>query len=202
MLEKSQKKVWNSLYKNKFSWNLESKIPNICKNKTVLELGVGTGKTLQSIIKQKPKEVHALDFSEEAIKICKLKFKLSNIIFHKLSIIKMPFKKDYFDIISCYFVLNNLKESERIKAVSEIRLVLKPKGLIIFRDFSSEDYRKFSFNKSGLSKDGRYCHFFTEGEVKKLFWKFSSKKIKIETSKPIRKHPEMKRQFIECIFKK
>ena len=200
MLEKNQKDVWNSLYKNNFSWNLEPKIPNVCKGKIVLELGVGTGKTLHSILNQKPKEVYAIDFSEKSIKICKEKFKSKNIFFHNINIKKMPFKNNHFDIAVCYFILNNLNKSERIKAVSEIKRVLKSKGIVLFRDFLSGDYRELSFNKKGFSKSGRFCHFFKEKEIESLFFQFSTKKIKLETLKPIRKNPELKRHFIEGIL--
>jgi 2-polyprenyl-3-methyl-5-hydroxy-6-metoxy-1,4-benzoquinol methylase len=42
-------------------------------HKEVLELGCGNGKTLSSILAQKPKKVVALDFSEKAIELAKKK---------------------------------------------------------------------------------------------------------------------------------
>ena len=200
MSGKTQKKVWNNLYESNFSWHLESKLPKVCKGKKVLELGVGTGKTLQSIINQLPKEVHAVDFSEEAISICKAKFNSSLVNMHLADITSLPFKDHSFDIVVCFFVLNNLTEKERKEAVSEIHRVLKKQGIVIFQDFALGDYRYSSFNKRETSKEERFCHFFTILEIKRIFSKFKLKKLEIIESNPIRKSQHLKRRFIFGIF--
>ena len=73
----NQKEIWNNEYRaNKDKWKKETLIiPELLRGKNVLELGVGNGKTLISILKQKPGKVTAIDFSEEAINHCKSKFK-------------------------------------------------------------------------------------------------------------------------------
>jgi len=61
---KNQESIWDNLYKRNLTWKKETILPNILQNKSVLELGVGTGKTLHSIIRQNPKSITAIDFSE------------------------------------------------------------------------------------------------------------------------------------------
>lgn len=201
MSNKSQREIWNSLYKNSFTWHFESKLHSLCKNKVILEIGVGIGKTLQAILKQHPKHVSAIDFSEESISLCKLKFKDRKISFRQADLLSLPFPSRCFDIVVCYFVLNNLKIGERKRAIKEISRVLRPNGIVLFKDLGNKDYRKFSFKKE-ISKSGRFSHFFNLKEIKSLFGGFKIKKLKISRSNPIKKEPSLKRHLISAVFQK
>src|SRR3989344_193292 len=179
----NQKEAWNKFYLSS-QWNKETgKLPNIIKNKIVLELGVGNGKTLQAIIRQKPREIHAVDFSEEAIKICKSNFKQKNIFFHRGNILSLAIERESFDVVVCYYILNNLNTKERKKAVREMRRILKPSGFILFEDFSLSDFRLKNLKKvkkkgSFVKGNGIFIHGFKKSEVKSLFSGFKAKKIK------------------------
>lgn len=195
----NQKKVWDIEYKqHRIKWHKDTQtLPKILKNKIVLELGLGNGKTLRSILKQKPKETIAIDFSGEAIKHAKKEF--TDTKFIKADITRMPFPKEQFDVVVCYYLLNNLSEKERKRALSEIYRVLKKKGKLIFEDFAVGDFRekesKIISQHTIQKKNGIVCHFFTIKELKTLFKNFSQLKFQEKTSKPII-HKSLKRKII------
>lgn len=204
-----QEKVWDKLYKsNKTLWSKEtSTLSNLLKNKNVLEIGVGNGKTLLSILKQKPKSITAIDISQVSIEICKSLFKNKNIIFKKDNIIKSKLKSSSFDISICYYVLNNLKENEKKKAISEMYRLLSNKGIILFEDFAVNDFRQ----KEGkvtkevntiIKSSGLIHHFFTKDELTDLFSKFNSIKVKEKSFSPFRNKKHLKRKLISAIINK
>ncbi len=203
----SQSSIWNKLYKeNKNKWNKETLfLPNLLKNKSVLEIGVGNGKTLKSILKQYPKSVTAIDFSKESIKICKSEFKDKNLKFIKSDTANLPFKDNSFNVIICYYILNNLKENKRKKAVKEIYRVLNRSGLVLFQDFQVNDLRQFGkeIEKNTIVKKNKIIHhFFTKLEVKDLFNQFKIIEIKEKSFTPIKSNKKVVRKLISAVFKK
>ena len=204
---KSQKQAWNKEYKLGKKWNKETlALPRILKNKTVLEIGVGNGKTLQAIIRQKPKRVVALDISREAIDICKKSFPNSiNFIEGDITTIKF---KEKFDIVVCYYALNNLLEKARKKAISNVYNLTKEGGKILFEDFSVGDFRQEKEKAKIIEpntlekKNGIICHFFTKEELKDLFRQFTKVKLELKESHPIKNKPNLKRRIISGIIEK
>lgn len=205
---KSQENIWNEEYKNnKNKWRKETiNFPKIKKNSRVLELGVGNGKTLKSILMQKPKEITAIDFSQEAINQIISNKNFQKVNFLKSNIKKLPFKEKTFDIIVCYYVLNNLLKKERIQAVNEMFRILNQQGQILFQDFSVDDFRqreklnKILEKNTTQNKSGLICHFFTKTELKILFKNFSKINITLKISKPIIHKPNLKRKIISGII--
>lgn len=207
---KSQEPVWDKLYnKNNNLWNREtSNMPDILKNKEVLEVGAGNGKTLHTIIKQKPKSITAIDISREAINILKSLFKEKNIKFINESIIRTTLKKERFDIIVCYYVLNNLREYERTRAVEEMHRLLKDKGTILFEDFAVNDFRQKegkslnSEENTIIKNNGLIHHFFTKEELNNLFRRFKSIDLKKKSFSPFRNKKHIQRRLISAIINK
>ncbi|MEK6850870.1 MAG: class I SAM-dependent methyltransferase [Nanoarchaeota archaeon] len=206
---KNQAFLWNTEYKShKTLWHLESEnLSSKIKGKRVLELGVGDGKTLRSILKKNPMEVIAIDFSSEAIKKCKNQFNENIAHFKKADITKIQFEDNKFDAIFCYYVLNNMLEKDRILAVNEIYRVLRKKGIVFFEDFSIGDFREEKKAKRIEShtikkKYGIICHFFKTNELNTLFSKFSTKKFKLKVTKPITHKGYLKRKIISGIIVK
>ena len=193
----NQEPLWNKLYNTKLVWKKETiNLPKLFRGKSILELGVGTGKTLKSILKQKPKSVTAIDFSEEALKICKDSIEDSQVMFVNSNILAFN-PKEKFDIIVCYYVLNNLTKEERKKAIEKMKELLTEKGIILFEDFAKGDFRE-----NVKRKDDLFCHFFSETEVKELFDVFSDIQIKTRTSSPIRKDKNLQRKIISAIIQR
>ena len=201
---KSQEYIWNELYKNRLSWKKETaNLPNILKEKSILELGVGNGKTLQAIARQNPKSITAVDFSQDALDKAKELVKSDKIDFIKADITSLNLDKE-FDFIICYYTLNNLLESERKEAVSQMHKSLKKGGFVLFEDFAVGDFRE----KEGVKrieshtirrKDGLICHFFNKEETADLFSQFKDIKISIKTFNPLRVDRTKKRKIINAI---
>ena len=105
---KDQEIIWDCIYTRGLFWKKSTlDLKKVMRDKTVLELGVGNGKTLKSIIAQKPKQVTAIDISSEAIKIAKECIKSDKVIFVKSDFLKFK-TKHKFEVIVCYYFLNNL----------------------------------------------------------------------------------------------
>ncbi len=200
-----QELIWNKLYDDRLSWKKESiTLPNVLKNKRVLELGVGTGKTLVSILRQKPKEVCAVDFSERAIERSAERFG-DKVTLIQADAKHLPFEGEYFDIVVCYYVLNNSLKRDRALVVKEIFRILKKRGVCLFEDFSVNDLRndgkKHKTEKNTIvKKSGLACHFFDEKELKELFKGFKIK-MKKKSFYPI-KNVRAMREIISIIAKK
>lgn len=204
----NQEKLWDREYITKENlWSKETKLlPSIFKNKSVLELGVGNGKTIISIIKQNPKKLEAIDFSQNAINICKDKFSKEKANFKKADVLSLPYKDLEFDIVVCYYLLNNLTEKQRIKAVEEIYRVTKSKGIVLFEDFMAGDFRQIKTKEieknTIIKKNNLLAHFFTINELKVLFNKFSRVSLREITSKPIKTNQNIVRKILQGTIKK
>lgn len=203
-----QESIWNILYSRNLIWKKEAVcLPPLLKGKRVLEIGVGNGKTLISILRQKPKSVFAIDISEEAVNLCKKQFKNKNLIIKKADILNIPLEQNSFDIVVCYYVLNNLLKKDRKKAVSQIFKALKTRGFILFEDFAINDFR---YNKAPrkiedntlIKKSGLIQHFFEEKEIRHLFSKFKIIGIEVKFFNPIKSDKKIKRNIISAIIQK
>jgi len=201
-----QNKLWDEEY-SKLEWRKETRtLPKLLQGKKVLEIGVGNGKTLITILRQKPKEVHAVDFSDKAIEIVKDKFLLDDVNFEKMDVCSLGFEDELFDAVVCYYVLDNLNEGERRDAVREIYRVLKYDGIVLFEDFSVGDFR---FKKGSnliasntiVKANGISCHFFENKEVKELFEDFSRVKLNVRETKPFR-GKDYTRKIINAVIRK
>ena len=202
----NQEKIWDDLYEH-LTWKKETvDLPSIMKGKKVLELGVGNGKTLISILKQKPSEVYGIDSSIKAIEKSKIIFgdKVNLIVGDAKD---LPFSNNSFDVVIAYYILDNSIRKDRLRIISEIHRVLKKKGVCVFEDFSINDFRnkgkKHRTDKNTkVKKNKLICHFFNEKEVRELFDKFSMLKIKTSKFYPIKNKINLKREIINCVAKK
>ena len=201
---KNKEIVWNSSYLNGLSWKKSTKdIKKILYKKSILELGVGNGKTLKPILSQNPKEVVAIDISEEAIKIASKSIKSDKVIFLNEDFLKFKTNKK-FDVIVCYYFLNNFRLRERIDVVTKIKSLLKNNGTILFEDFAKGDFRQKGkiLEKDTIQKqDGRICHFFEKNELIKLFRDFNNIKVEEKTFSPIRLNRDIKRKILKATIK-
>lgn len=91
----------------------------------VLDFGCGSGITV-SALSQAGYDAHGVDFSQEAISFGGGKG-IANL--RAISDEKLPYPDASFDVITCMDVLEHLKDEQ--PALSEMRRVLKPGGLLI-----------------------------------------------------------------------
>lgn len=138
----------------------------------ILELGCGNGKNLPALLKT-ASSVTAVDFSHNAIELCKEQFTGNNISFIEADICDLPFEDESFDAVCAIHVLEHLSEKNRIQSQAEICRLLKPEGLLAVRVFSINDMR---FGKgSEIEKNtftrgnGIFYHYFSNKELETMF---------------------------------
>jgi ubiquinone/menaquinone biosynthesis C-methylase UbiE len=131
--------------------NLNNKIIN------VLEVGCGDASRL-SYLSRKYKKINffGVDPSGEALKNKKIFLK-------KATADKLPFKKNFFDVIIYGFCLYLTDNQDLIKIVFEADRVLKKNGIIIILDFYSKkiEYRKFSHKRGHYVRKMDYSKLFS-----------------------------------------
>ena len=155
--------------------------------KKILELGAGHGRDT-IFFASNGIEVDALDYSSDGIDI------LNNIAKEKWLPIKsqtfdvknpLPFGDGYFDAVYSHMLFNMRFSEEELHFIfSEIRRVLKPKGLNFFsvRNHHDKSYRKgIEVDKGIYDIDGFQIRFFTEKEIQDLtsaegFWNIMDKR--------------------------
>ena len=103
--------------------------------KTVLDVGVGLGRLLSKISMKStcPIEMHGIDISMHYLKIAKEK----EIKVALAKIEDIPYRKDYFDVITCTDVLEHVFDLNL--AIEKIVECLRPGGYLIVRVPNRED---------------------------------------------------------------
>lgn len=98
--------------------------------KKVLDAGCGRGFYLRVLSSFSfIKEIHGIDINDNYLQIAKKNNTDKRVKIKNASIYKLPYQDKYFDLIICSEVLEHLKDD--IKALLELKRVLKPKGIII-----------------------------------------------------------------------
>ena len=162
------------------------------KYKKILDLGCGAGRHMVYLGRQRF-FMFGLDISPTALKLTRKwlkKEKLKNYFLIESDIIKLPFKKEYFDVVISVNVINHNPLNKIEKTVNEIERVLKKNGITFVIVNSIKD-RKFGIGRkiehntyavpcSEHIPGSAIHHFFNKSDVKKLFSKFKIIKIKEE----------------------
>ncbi|ABN07573.1 Methyltransferase type 11 [Methanocorpusculum labreanum Z] len=137
-------------------------LPEIPENALILETGCGNGKTLRSL----GQNAVGIDISSAAVQLAGSSALVGDVR-------SLPFNDSVFDIIFCWHVLGHLSFSERKTAAEEMLRVLKPEGVLYFKDFSRNDFRYGKGTEiepsSFLRGDGIVTHYFEPEELISLF---------------------------------
>jgi len=152
---------------------------NIQSNHIVLEVGCGTGKFSEILLKNS-KEVYFLDISENSLKVIKERFiKFNNFKCIKGEMDNMPFKDNKFDFI---VTSGSLSYSSKNKFFKEVVRVLKSNGGIICVDTLNNNpiyllirIINILLLKRSLITFYRIPNFFTLKLFKKYFQKINIK---------------------------
>ncbi|HDL75021.1 MAG TPA: class I SAM-dependent methyltransferase [bacterium] len=174
------------------------------KGEKVLDAGCGNG-WLSEVLRNKETDYIGIDSSEKLINIAKRNYPQAK--FQKDNVLKLSFPSDFFNKVYSVSVLHHIPSKElQIKALKEMKRVLKPKGILILRVWnlwwndpkswklifkytflkligkSKLDFKDIFYSwKNSRSKivTDRYIHCFTKGELKSLVKKsgFSVRKI-------------------------
>lgn len=148
--------------------------PEIKAGSKVLELGCGNGKTAAAL-SALPLEVHAIDFSETAVGLCREAVRNAggNAKVAEMDGKKLGYPEGYFDAVLCFHYLAHFDADGRAKAAGEAARVLKPGGKLYFRDFGTGDFRfgagEHLPEKQTFCRRGIITHYFTKNEAMGLF---------------------------------
>jgi ubiquinone/menaquinone biosynthesis C-methylase UbiE len=109
------------------------------KKDKVLDVCCGTG---DQVIYYGRREITAwgIDNSPKMIEMAekkKAKSGLENVFFLLGDAKKLPFENNFFDFVSISFGLHEIKRDERDRIISEMKRVVKEKGILIFIDFQA-----------------------------------------------------------------
>jgi len=126
---------------------------NYVKDKTVLDIACGTGFGSKILKEKGAGTVFGVDLSEEAIDFASKKYVGNGLKFMIGNILKIDFPGNIFDVIISFETIEHIKDGE--KALSELRRVLKPKGLLII---SSPNRKLTSPGKSIGDLPGNVFH--------------------------------------------
>tara|TARA_B100000315_G_scaffold122406_1_gene112271 strand:- start:609 stop:1346 length:738 start_codon:yes stop_codon:yes gene_type:complete len=158
---------WWFLNKRKLIFSfLKKYYPKKDIGRRILDVGCGTGIILNEF--DKYGKAYGIDLSQHALKFCKLRG-LKNVT--KGSVLDIPFRSDYFDIVGCFDVLYHKDVSDDEKALKELARVCKKGGRIFITDSAC----KFLLGRHDIASHAR-----TRYSAKEIRQKLKSAGFKIE----------------------
>ncbi|KAG1372353.1 hypothetical protein G6F61_011131 [Rhizopus arrhizus] len=197
---KNPAEYWNKFYQkneNKFfkdrNW-LRIEFPELFSTseagagkKRVFEIGCGAGNTMFPLLDQCENPelfVYAADYSKTAVEVVQsnrnydTSRSLAFVWDLSSSDIPSEIEPESLDIIVLVFVLSALAPEQWEQAIKNIHKMLKPGGLVLFRDYGRFDLAQLRFKKNRLLKenfyirgDGTRVYFFTSEEIANMFGK-------------------------------
>lgn len=147
--------------------------------------------TQASVILPKDLFIYCCDISEEAIRILssnptykkhnpfRIKAFVADITSPSLDNINDKLSGQLMDYVSLIFVLSALDPAHMEQAVSNLACLLKPGGLVLFRDYAIYDEAMMRFGERSkiddrfyVRQDGTRAYFFSKDQLASLFEKF------------------------------
>ncbi|BGO89596.1 hypothetical protein NBRC10512_001553 [Rhodotorula toruloides] len=154
--------------------------------KRIVELGCGNGSTLFPLLaaNENPKlDLHGYDYSKEAVSVVKNhpSFDPTHLtceVWDLSSPAGPPptVEPNSVDVLTMIFVFSALHPDEWARAVENAYRMLKPGGVLLFRDYGRNDLAQLRFKANRLMQDGLYVrgdntrvYFFERDELVYLF---------------------------------
>lgn len=186
----------------------------------ICEIGCGAGNTVFPFLREaKDANVfaYACDYSSEAIQVVKNSpfydsSKCKALVFDiTANDIPSDIEPGSLDVCICIFVLSAIHPKHWENAANNIYKMLKPGGLLLFRDYGRFDLAQLRFKSGRLLDDNFYCrgdgtrvYFFTNEELSKIFEKFqvlqngADKRLIVNRSRKVK----MYRCWLQAKFRK
>ncbi|GIC88391.1 tRNA(Thr) (cytosine(32)-N(3))-methyltransferase [Aspergillus udagawae] len=208
---KDPAKWWNLFYKNNTAnffknrkW-LRQEFPVLAEvtqkgagRKVVLEVGAGAGNTAFPLITNNENEelmVHACDFSKTAVQVMREsehydpKFISADV----WDVTAVPDEENNglppgltegsVDVVILIFIFSALAPSQWDQAIRNVYRVLKPGGLVLFRDYGRGDLAQVRFKKGRymdenfyVRGDGTRVYFFEKDQLEKMWGTWTPEK--------------------------
>ena len=129
-------KNWNSakisnnidhlIHIKRYEW-----IKDHLKSLKVLDNGCGTGYGTYYLAKNGVKEIIGIDISKKSIKYAQERYNAKNILFKQMDSLSLNLKKNYFDAVISFDVIEHIEEKHQKKFLSEIVNVIHNRGFLI-----------------------------------------------------------------------
>ncbi|KAI0490714.1 methyltransferase [Xylaria cf. heliscus] len=191
-------RFWNLFYRNNSSnffkdrkW-LQQEFPVLhtvtaeeAGPKIVLEVGAGAGNTAFPILTQNknPKlRLHACDFSKKAVEVMRSHKQYNTNLMQAdvwdVSSEELPpgVEENAVDVVLMIFIFSALSPQQWEQAVKNIHRVLKPGGVVCFRDYGRGDLAQVRFKKGRyleenfyIRGDGTRVYFFEKDELARIW---------------------------------
>lgn len=235
------KKYWDIFYKNNREnffkdrkW-LQIEFPSIfacttkdAGKKTILEIGCGAGNTMYPILEKNENpelRVFGCDYSDVAVELVKNNENFERLhnsqnayssvwdLANEEGNIPEDLEEHSVDIAVMVFVFSALNPKQWEQAISNLKKVLKPGGIILFRDYGRYDLAQIRFKKNRLLDDNFYVrgdgtrvYFFTEEELQEIFCEkggFVEEKIGSDKRLLVNRKKQLKmyRCWLQAVFK-
>ena len=101
------------------------------KGLKVLDNGCGTGYGTYFLAKNEVKEIIGIDISKASIKYAQEKYNAKNLIFKQMNSLSLNLKKNYFDAIISFDVIEHLDEKRHKDYLSEMVKVINSNGFLL-----------------------------------------------------------------------
>ncbi|CAH0024092.1 unnamed protein product [Clonostachys rhizophaga] len=187
-------KWWNLFYKNNTAnffknrkW-LQQEFPVLAEvtkedasPTVILEIGAGAGNTAFPILANNHNphlKIHACDFSKEAVEVMRkqeeydTKHIQADVWDAAGDELPPGLEEGSVDIAIMIFIFSALSPTEWVKAVGNVHRLLKPGGLVCFRDYGRGDLAQVRFRKGRyleenfyIRGDGTRVYFFDKDEL-------------------------------------
>ncbi|XP_029461621.1 methyltransferase-like protein 8 isoform X1 [Rhinatrema bivittatum] len=187
----------------------------------IFEVGCGAGNSVFPILKAIKTNpgvfLYCCDFAPYAVELLHLADSASPcyVFLHDVcdDASLYPFPDESLDVILLVFVLSSIHPDRMQGAISRLSKLLKPGGMLLFRDYGRYDLSQLRFKKGHcLSEnfyvrgDGTQVYFFTEGETHRIFTSAGlsqvqnlvDRRLKINRKKEVK----MPRVWIQSKFQK
>ncbi|CAO2816660.1 unnamed protein product [Amaranthus hypochondriacus] len=227
--ERDAKKYWDIFYKrhqDKFfkdrhyldkEWGRYFTVPG---GKVLLEVGCGAGNTIFPLRATYPDVfVHACDFSQRAISLVKSHREYTETCINAFVCdltsddLSKQIAPSSVDIVTMIFVLSAVSPEKMSLVLQNIKNILKPNGLILFRDYATGDLaqERFTCKDQKISEnfyvrgDGTRAFYFSEEYLKHLFEEngFVTEEIELCCKQVENRSREliMNRRWIQGVFR-
>jgi SAM-dependent methyltransferase len=203
----SQREAWDDRYRMKGrQWgNAPVEFSQEPENGVILELGVGDGKNIRARNIQNQTLI-GLDFSIEALLLCKQDPIIQNASLVLADVCFLPFSSSSIDQVFAHHIFGHLLDCQQIVLMNEIFKILRPGGRLILTVFGFDDMRRGKGREvepsTYIRGDGIITRYYSLEDIKSFHSGFNIIRIKNETWPFKVREKEYRRSILTAIMEK